>query len=156
MPRIRSDNARTEQHVASGDDPYNLGPYDAVLLSDAGELTQFGAFLETLHPGSRSSRQHWHENEDEFIYMISGEVMLLENDQETQLIAGDAATFKAGVAVYHCLENRSDRPATYLVAGTRAEIDVIHYRDDGSRVERKGRRRLVFNADNEMIREFER
>ncbi|WP_394691620.1 cupin domain-containing protein [Hoeflea sp.] len=156
MPVIKPAQAIAESHKAGEDDPHGLGPYDAVLLSDSGGLTQFGAFLETLHPGSQSSRQHWHENEDEFIYMISSEVVLLENDTETTLEPGDAATFKAGTAVFHCLQNRSDQPATYVVVGNRAEIDVFHYLDDGSRVERKGRKRTVFNAQGEIVREFER
>ncbi|MCY0092581.1 cupin domain-containing protein [Hoeflea ulvae] len=156
MPRIEPDSALAQQHVDDAEDPYGLGSYDAVLLGDTGGLTQFGAVLETLHPGSRSSRQHWHENEDEFIYMISGEVVLLEDDRETVLVAGDAATFKAGVPVAHCLQNRSADPASYLVVGTRAGRDVCHYRDDGSRVERDGPRRKVVNAQGEVIREFER
>lgn len=156
MPRIRPIDAPKEQQTADGNDPYGLGPYDAVLLSDAGHLSQFGAFLETLHPGSQSSRQHWHENEDEFIYMLSGEVVLLEDDEEVLLVTGDAATFKAGVPVYHCLQNRSDKPATYLVVGNRAENDTFHYKDDRSRVVRNGRKRTVFNEANEVIRKYER
>ncbi len=69
------------------------------LLSDAGGLTQFGAFIETLPPGSRSSRKHWHEREDEFVYLISGTVVLHEGDKESVMRPGDAATFKAGVAL---------------------------------------------------------
>ncbi|KJS09299.1 MAG: hypothetical protein VR78_16220 [Hoeflea sp. BRH_c9] len=155
MPRIGPDDARKEMPDSAGD-PFGLGTYEALLLGDAGGLTQFGAFLETLHPGSQSSRQHWHENEDEFIYMIAGEVILLEDDRETLLVPGDAATFKAGVPVAHCLQNRSQTPASYLVVGTRAGRDVCHYRDDGSRIEREGRKRKVRNAQGEVIREYER
>lgn len=155
MPRIRPDDARKEISD-SADDPFGLGSFEALLLGDACGLTQFGAVLETLHPGSQSSRQHWHENEDEFIFMISGEVVLLEDDQETLLVPGDAAAFKAGVAVAHCLQNRSRTPASYLVVGTRAGRDVCHYRDDGSRIERDGRKRKVRNAHGEVIREYER
>tara|TARA_R110002020_G_scaffold6689_12_gene28409 strand:+ start:68 stop:538 length:471 start_codon:yes stop_codon:yes gene_type:complete len=156
MPRIKPDEARKEYQPEGDGDPYGLGSYEAILFSEAGGLTQFGAFVETLHPGSRSSRQHWHENEDEFIYMLSGEVVLLEDDRESVLLAGDAATFKAGAASAHCLHNRSPAPASYLVVGTRSDRDVVHYRDDGSRVEREGRRRTVRDASGAVIREYER
>lgn len=156
MPRIRPDDALKDQHLDSADDPFGLGSYDSVLFSDTGGLTQFGAFLETLHPGSQSSRQHWHENEDEFIYVISGEVVLLEDDQETLLVPGDAATFKAGTPVAHCLHNKSEVPATYLVVGARAERDIIRYRDDGTMIERTGRRRVVKDAQGALVREYER
>ncbi len=156
MPRIKPDTALREQQLDGADDPYRLGTYESILFSDTGGLTQFGAFLETLHPGSQSSRQHWHENEDEFIYVISGEVVLLEDDLETLLVPGDAATFKAGVPAAHCLQNRSQNPASYLVVGTRAERDVLHYRDDGSRIEREGRKRKVHDAQGTVIREYER
>ncbi|MBR0556449.1 cupin domain-containing protein [Ciceribacter sp. L1K23] len=128
MPVIRTEDAPLE---VGKPDALNadLGPYTARLLSDAGGLTQFGAFLETLPPGSRSSHKHWHEREDEFIYMISGVVTLNEGDTLTEMRPGDAATFKAGVPVGHRLENRSDQPATYLVVGTRSPDEVVHYTD---------------------------
>ena len=156
MPRITPDQARTEGTLESDDDPFGLGRYQALLFSDTGGLTQFGAFLETLHPGSRSSRQHWHENEDEFIYMVSGEVVLLEGEQESVLAAGDAATFKAGSPIAHCLHKRSPVAATYLVVGTRSPRDVVHYRDDGSRLDRDGRMRTVRDASGQVIRTYER
>jgi uncharacterized cupin superfamily protein len=117
-----------------GRHPYarvDLGDYSAA--SDLGEalgLTQFGAHIETLHPGARSSLRHWHENEDEFVYVISGELVLIE-DEESVLQAGDVAGWAAGVPVGHCLENRSEADATYLVVGTRAARDVWHYVDHG-------------------------
>ncbi|WP_052161348.1 cupin domain-containing protein [Hoeflea sp. BAL378] len=156
MPRIKPDEARKERPPEGEGDPHGLGSYEAVLFSDAGGLTQFGAFVETLHPGSRSSRQHWHETEDEFIYMLSGEVVLLEDDRESVLVAGDAATFRAGTPLAHCLHNRAAAPASYLVVGTRSDHDVVHYRDDGSRLERQGRRRTVRDATGAVIRTYER
>ncbi len=126
MPVIRREEAALEVGKAEGINA-ELGPYSARLLSDAGGLTQFGAFLETLPPGSRSSHQHWHEREDEFIFVVSGQVTLIEGDDATDMQPGDAATFKAGVAVGHCLENRSAADASYLVVGTRAPDDVVHY-----------------------------
>jgi hypothetical protein len=85
----------------------------------------------------------------------AGEVVLLENESETVLEPGDAATFRAGIQIFHCLHNRSNKPATYLVVGTRTENDIVHYLDDGSRVERKGRKRTVFNAQGQIVREYE-
>ena len=126
MPVIRQQDAGLEEGKAEGINT-ELGPYSARLLSDAGGLTQFGAFMETLPPGSRSSHQHWHEREDEFIFVVSGRVTQLEGDDVTEMQAGDAATFKAGVAVGHCLENRSAADASYIVVGTRAPDDVVHY-----------------------------
>jgi len=128
MPVIRQQDAMLEEGKAEGVNA-ELGAYTARLLSDAGGLTQFGAFLETLPPGSRSSHKHWHEKEDEFIFVISGAVTLNEGDTLTEMLPGDAATFKAGVAVGHRLENHSDAPATYLVVGTRSADDVVHYTD---------------------------
>ncbi|MGV8936098.1 MAG: cupin domain-containing protein [Allorhizobium sp.] len=126
MPVIRAQDAPLEEGTGTGLNA-ELGPYTARLLSDAGGLSQFGAFIETLPPGSRSSHSHWHEREDEFVLVISGIVTLLEDDSATEIKPGDAATFKAGVAVGHCLENRSDHPVTYLVVGTRSPEDVVHY-----------------------------
>lgn len=88
--------------------------------------------------------------------MISGEVVLLEDDRETVLVSGDAATFKAGAPIAHCLHNRGSAPASYLVVGTRSPHDVVHYRDDGSRMDREGRKRTVRDASGQVIREYER
>lgn len=128
MPIVRQEDAPVEEATGSGINA-ELGSYRALLLSDAGGLTQFGAFLETLPPGSFSSHKHWHEKEDEFIFLIAGTVTLNEGDTLTEMHPGDAATFKAGVAVGHRLENRSDAPASYLVVGTRSPDDVVHYAD---------------------------
>ena len=114
----------------SGED--EIGKFSATLLSDAGGLTQFGAFAETLFPNSFASKPHWHANEDEMIYILSGTVCLHEGGTITAMTAGDAATFKAGVAVGHCLENNSELPATYLVIGTRSGADVVTYPETGN------------------------
>ncbi|MFC6637607.1 cupin domain-containing protein [Sulfitobacter sediminilitoris] len=66
------------------------GPYANLPLGDVVGLSQFGVHLERLPPGSRSSFRHWHEGEDEFIYVVSGELVLIE-DQEVLLQAGEAA-----------------------------------------------------------------
>lgn len=105
-----------------------LGQYSYQLLSDPGGLTQYGALIEVLHPGARSSFRHWHETEDEMVYMLSGEVVLIE-DTETPLQAGDCAAWPAGQPVGHCLENRSEKDARYLLIGSRAARETIHYPD---------------------------
>lgn len=105
------------------------GPRTTAWIGDAGGLTQFGALIETLPPGSASSIKHWHAREDEMIYVLEGAVTLIEGDSVTILRPGDAATFKAGVAIGHCLRNDSDAPTRCLVVGTRAPVDVITYPD---------------------------
>ena len=98
-------------------------------LGDAGGLTQFGVKLVRLKPGAASSQRHWHEAEDEFVYMLEGELMLVESNGETRMLPGDAATFPAGVANGHHLVNRSARDSTFLVVGTRASRERCHYPD---------------------------
>jgi uncharacterized cupin superfamily protein len=98
-------------------------------LGNASGLTQFGVNLTTLKPGAASAARHWHEAEDEFVYMLAGEVVLCEDGGEVVLRPGDAAGFKAGVANGHCLVNRSGRDAVYLEVGTRAVRDRVEYPD---------------------------
>ncbi|GLT09463.1 transcriptional regulator [Sulfitobacter porphyrae] len=112
-------------------DPFNLGRGFLSYLNfgDAGGLTQFGVALETLLPGKQSSQMHWHEKEDEFLYLLSGALTVVEDGKETALQPGDACCWKAGDGTAHCLRNHSDEPATYLIVGTRAEDDICHYPD---------------------------
>ncbi len=98
-------------------------------LGNAGGLTQFGVNLCRLEPGAGSSQRHWHVDEDEFVYVLDGEVVLIENEGETVLKAGDAATFKAGVENGHQLINRSDRDALVLEVGTRTRDHSAYYSD---------------------------
>jgi uncharacterized cupin superfamily protein len=107
----------------------DLGEYRAWPLSDAGGLTQFGAFTETLMPGAQSSQRHWHEAEDEFLYVLDGTVTLIENDGPHPLHPGDCACWPAGVANGHTLRNETDAPVTYFVAGTRLPEDTVNYPD---------------------------
>ena len=104
------------------------GPYAAAVLGDRAGLKQFGVRLERLPPGSRSSVRHWHQAEDEFVYVLAGELVLLE-DEECVLHAGEAAGWPAGSPVAHCLENRSSADATILIVGARADADAVHYPD---------------------------
>jgi uncharacterized cupin superfamily protein len=73
--------------------------------------------------------RHWHEQEDEFVYVIEGELILQEDDGETVLKPGDAAGFKAGSGIAHCLINRTQRDAVYLEVGTRTKRERAHYPD---------------------------
>jgi uncharacterized cupin superfamily protein len=101
-------------------------------------LTQFGVNLTRIKPGAASALRHWHQHEDEFIYMIEGELVLVENDGEITLKPGDAAGFKAGVDNGHCLINRSTRDALYLEVGTRASSERVDYPDVDCILERSG------------------
>jgi uncharacterized cupin superfamily protein len=123
-----------------------LGSYSYQLISDPGGLTQFGAFIEVLPPGSRSGFRHWHETEDEMVYILAGEVVLIEGS-ETVLQAGEAAAWPAGMAVGHCLENRSAQDARYLVIGTRNPRDTFHYPENDLITHKDGSARRHTRAD---------
>jgi uncharacterized cupin superfamily protein len=92
-------------------------------------LTQFGVNITTLEAGARSAHRHWHEAEDECIYVLSGEITLITNEGETPLTAGNAAGFPAGDKNGHCLINKTNAPATYLEIGTRANDERSTYSD---------------------------
>jgi uncharacterized cupin superfamily protein len=104
-------------------------PREKRLLGHALGLTQFGVNLTTLPPGKESSMRHWHTREDEFVYVLEGEVVLRTEAGEQLLTAGCCAGFPAGAADGHQLVNRSDRPAVYLEVGTRDEADEVYYPD---------------------------
>ncbi|MDX8353750.1 cupin domain-containing protein [Cognatiyoonia sp. IB215182] len=128
----------------------NDGPYAKIALGDVIGLSQFGVHLERLPPGSRSSHRHWHEAEDEFIYVISGELILIEN-AETRLVAGDAAGWAGGQPIAHCLENRSGQDAVFLVVGTRLAEDIIHYPEHDLVLHRKAAGRTYTRGDGSPI-----
>ena len=96
-------------------------------IGDAAGLTQFGVNLLVLPPGAWSSQRHWHSNQDEFVYVLTGEIVLVSNDGEEHLTAGDAAGFKANDRNAHCLQNRSSYPSSVLEIGSRAPSDEISY-----------------------------
>lgn len=98
-------------------------------LGDAAGLTQFGINLLRLPPGAWSSQRHWHEREDEFVYVLSGEVTLVTDGREEVLRAGDCAGFKANDPNGHCLQNRSDRDVIALEVGSRIPGETAHYSD---------------------------
>jgi uncharacterized cupin superfamily protein len=98
-------------------------------IGDAAGLTQFGVNLLRLPPGAWSSQRHWHTDSDEFVYVLSGEVVLVTDDGEELLHAGHVAGFKAGDANGHCLQNRSDLDALVLEIGSRTASDAGYYSD---------------------------
>ena len=102
-------------------------PFDAAVqgrwyrrLAPPSGLTQFGASHVMLEPGAWSSQRHWHDREDEFLVMVSGEAVLVDDDGDTLLLPGDCAAFPAGDANGHHLQNRSDRPCVFVVVGSGA------------------------------------
>ena len=117
-------------------------------IGDAAGLTQFGVNITRIAAGSASALRHWHEREDEFIYMLEGELVLAENGGEVMLKAGDAAGFKAGSSNAHRLINRSNHDAVYFEVGTRSKIETVHYPDVDLVLVRdeKGRRYLHRNG----------
>ena len=101
----------------------------SVRLGIAADLTQFGVNLVTLAPGAWSSQRHWHALEDEFVYVIEGELVLVTDDGEEVLCAGDSVGFKAGVRDGHVLQNRSGADARLLAVGSRNDDDHGEYSD---------------------------
>jgi uncharacterized cupin superfamily protein len=130
MPKI---DASAAPQVAGSRYP---SPYDepcktrhSIQLGQAAGLSQFGVNLVTLPPGVWTSQRHWHAKEDEFVFIVSGEVVLIEDEGETVLRAGDSAGFKAGVRNGHHLVNRSGAEAVVLTVGSRDDEDHGEYSD---------------------------
>lgn len=120
MPKI---DPNIVPHVAGSDYP---APFDEPCknrmrqrLGDAAGLSQFGVNLLTLPPGAWSSQRHWHSAEDELIWILEGEVVLVTDDGEQILYAGECAGFAASVRNGHHLQNRSGQPARILEIGSR-------------------------------------
>ncbi|GHH14576.1 transcriptional regulator [Sphingomonas glacialis] len=111
-------------------------PFDAPVqgrwyrrLAPLAGLTHFGASHVTLEPGGWSSQRHWHADEDELVVMLSGEAVLVEDGGETLLRAGDVATFAAGVADGHHLQNRSDTACVFVAIGAGPRLQGGEYSD---------------------------
>jgi len=98
-------------------------------LGDVAGLTQYGVNLLRLPPGAWSSQRHWHTAEDEFVYVLSGEVTLVTDAGDEVLRAGDCAGFKAGDTDGHCLQNRSDSDVSVLEVGSRVAGNAAYYPD---------------------------
>jgi uncharacterized cupin superfamily protein len=130
MPKI--DIAKAEVRTTSAYPPQfkkSVEGREKTVLSNLTGLTQFGVNRTRLEPGAASSLRHWHEQEDEFVYILEGELTLVEDSGETVLKAGDAAGWKAGVADGHMLVNNTTRDAVYLEIGSRAPRERAHYPD---------------------------
>jgi uncharacterized cupin superfamily protein len=98
-------------------------------VGDAAGLSQFGVSLFRLPPGVWSSQRHWHSHEDEFVYVLSGVLVLVTDGGEEIMRAGDCCGFPAGSRDGHCLQNRSDAEAEILVVGSRNDEDHGEYSD---------------------------
>lgn len=115
-------------------------------LGNAGGLTDFGVNLMHLPPGGWSSQRHWHSHEDELVYVLEGELTLVEDGGETVLRAGDCATFAKGTGNGHHMINRSGAAAIYLEVGSRqpadlttcSDIDMMSSNADGRFVHKDG------------------
>jgi uncharacterized cupin superfamily protein len=116
-------------------------------LGEAAGLTNFGVNLMRLLPGSWSSQRHWHLLEDEFVFVVEGEVVLVTDSGEEVLRAGDCAGFKAGITDGHHLQNRSSVDAVILEVGSRnpndegeySDIDMRFTRGDAGYVHKNGK-----------------
>ncbi len=129
-------------------------PYDQVVagrssirLGDAGGLTQFGVNIVILADGAASSMRHWHENEDEFVMMLSGECIMVTDDGETVMRPGDCVAFPAGTPDAHHFVNRSGAEARFLVAGSKAAQEVAHYPDQALKVETESGKATFYHED---------
>ncbi|HLJ52007.1 MAG TPA: cupin domain-containing protein [Rhizomicrobium sp.] len=117
-------------------------------LGNAAGLKDFGVNLMHLPPGNWSSQRHWHTHEDEFVYVLEGEVVLIEDAGETMLRAGDCAAFAKNTGNGHHMINRSGATAVYLEIGSRSredlttcsDIDMMSAAADGRFVHKDGTR----------------
>ncbi len=116
-------------------------------LGDAFGLTQFGVNLTTLLPGAWSAQRHWHAKEDEFVFVVEGEITLIDDAGEHLLKPGMCAGFKAGVANGHHLVNKSKSPAAYVEVGTRSADESTVYLDVDMKAGKSGGKWLLTRKD---------
>lgn len=131
MP-LALDPATLPPRTTSGyPEPYRTRvlPREKRALGDAFGLTSIGVNLTTLPPGKESSMRHWHTREDELVYVVEGQVVLITDEGETVLTQGMCAGFPAGRPLGHQLVNRSDAPARYLEISNRDPADTAAYTD---------------------------
>ena len=121
----------TPASIANPIKPEKFAGKHEAQLSKLVDVTQFGVNRVSLDPGSMSSLRHWHEGEDEFVYVLSGELTLIDDNGEHALSEGSFVGFPAGRANAHHLINKSSATAVFLAIGTRKIGDeVVHYPDD--------------------------
>ena len=135
MPKIDLRSV-PERKGSSYPAPFHLKAGDRVrqALGDSAGLSDFGVNLMRLPPGAWSSQRHWHSHEDEFVWVLEGEVVLVTDTGEETLRAGDCAGFLKGVPNGHHLVNRSAHMALCLEVGTRSTDDACTYSDIDMRV----------------------
>jgi uncharacterized cupin superfamily protein len=147
MPKI--DIAAVPERKGTGyPKPFDAPCVDRIRqrLGNAGGLKDFGVNLMHLPPGNWSSQRHWHSHEDEFVYVLEGEVTLIEDGGETLLRAGDCAAFAKGSGNGHHMINKSGKMAVYLEIGSRhsddlttcSDIDMKSANADGRFVHKDG------------------
>lgn len=124
--------AITEVRGSSYPEPYRsrMGERVKKRLGEACGLRKFGVNLVSLGAGGQSALRHWHTLDDEFVYVLAGEVVLVTDEGEQTLVAGMCAGYPAGKRNGHHFVNRSDAPAQYLEIGTRTDGDNAFYPDD--------------------------
>jgi uncharacterized cupin superfamily protein len=125
MPKIDRDKAPHRRGVGYPEPFASMSANRLrIKLGQAGGLIDFGVNLTRLPPGEWSSQRHWHSDEDEFVFILEGEVVLVEDGGETMLQAGDAAAFPKGSGDGHHMINRSQSDVLYLEIGSRQSADV--------------------------------
>ena len=127
----------TEERRGSGyPEPFKSRMGDRVKrrLAAACGMKNLGVNLVTLGPGGQSALRHWHTLEDEFVYVLEGEVVLVTNEGEQTLTVGMCAGYPAGSRNGHHFVNRSQKPAKYLEMGTNVPGDTAFYPDDDLRL----------------------
>ena len=148
MPKIDLANVEVIRRLVYPEPFYReTEGYEGQRVGNAAGLTQFGVNRAVLPPGGRTALRHWHEAEDEFVIVVSGEVVLCDDDGETLLCAGDCAGFRAGEANGHAIENRSDEPAVLFEIGSRSADEIVHYPDVDLRLERRNNARNWIRKD---------
>ena len=136
MPKIEV-NSVPERRGSGYPSPFHLKAGERVrqALGDAGGLKDFGVNLLKLPPGAWSSQRHWHSTEDEFVWVLSGEVALVADEGEHILRAGDCAAFQKNQPNGHHLINKSCEMAVVLEVGSRSTEDVCEYPDIDMRID---------------------
>ena len=145
---------RKDQPPATSESDGSGHAVESRRISEAGGITQFGAYVHTLAPGARASSRHWHEEEDEFLLMLVGEATVIEDEGEHVLGPGDAACWPAGAVNAHTVVNRSDAPCSYLICGSRRPRDAVHYPELGQTCHIEGTDwRIVRDGDGAVLKQ---